>query len=255
MSKRFVLAQISDTHIRTGPVGDGFDPSADLRRALASIREFGADAIIATGDLANDARADEYGVLAGLLNDAPAPLFLLPGNHDDPALMRAAFPAHGYFPREGPLSYAIDEFPVRLVAIDQIVFGETHGDFTPEHARWLEDVLAVAPGKPTIIALHHPPFHTHDRLLDSIGLAHAERLAEIVAPQPQVGLVLGGHHHRSVLGRVAHARAIISPSTAWSFGLALNEGQPFAKRSSELKGWTLHIWSEEDGFASHFMGL
>ncbi|MEJ0058822.1 MAG: hypothetical protein WDM79_04190 [Terricaulis sp.] len=88
---------------------------------------------------ANDARADEYGVLAGLLNDAPAPLFLLPGNHDDPALMRAAFPAHGYFPREGPLSYAIDEFPVRLVAIDQIVFGETHGDFTPEHARWLEE--------------------------------------------------------------------------------------------------------------------
>jgi 3',5'-cyclic AMP phosphodiesterase CpdA len=255
MSERFVLAQISDTHIRGGLREDGFEPSADLRRALASIREFGADAIVATGDLANDARADEYAVLAGLLADAPAPLFLVPGNHDDPSLIRGAFPAHLYLPREGPLSYAIEDFPVRLVAIDQIVFGETHGDFTPEHARWLEATLVAAPAKPTIIALHHPPFHTHDRLLDSIGLAHAERLAEIVARHRQVGLVLGGHHHRAVLGRVAHAPAIISPSTAWTFGLALNEGQPFAKRSAEMKGWTLHIWSEADGFVSHFMGL
>ncbi|MEJ0058823.1 MAG: hypothetical protein WDM79_04195 [Terricaulis sp.] len=45
------------------------------------------------------------------------------------------------------------------------------------------------------------------------------------------------------------------PPPPGASALALNEGQPFAKRSSELKGWTLHIWSEEDGFASHFMGL
>jgi 3',5'-cyclic-AMP phosphodiesterase len=255
MSERFVLAQISDMHIRSGPRDDGFDPSADLSRALARIREFGADAIVATGDLANDAQADEYRVLAALLADAPAPLFLLPGNHDDPSLMREVFPGHRYWPGEGPLSYVIDDFPVRLVAIDQIVFGETHGDFTLDHGRWLDARLAEAPQKPTILALHHPPFHTHDRLLDSIGLAHAERLAEIVSNHPQVGLVLGGHHHRPVLGRVAHAPAIISPSTAWTFGLALNEGQPFAKRASELKGWTLHIWTDADGFTSHFMGL
>lgn len=255
MSRRFVLAQISDMHIRADVRADGFDPAADLRRALAQIREFGADVILATGDLANDARPEEYPLLAELLADAPAPLFLVPGNHDDAALIRQSFPRHSYLPREGPLSYVVEDLPVRLVCIDQTVAMETYGDFTPEHAAWLEATLAAAPAKPTLIALHHPPFQTHDLLLDTIGLKHAERFEAIVRRNAQVGLIVCGHHHRPVLGRVAHATAVVAPSTAWSFGLAFNPGQPFAKREAATKGWALHVWDAEHGFASHFIGL
>lgn len=255
MSRRFVLAQISDMHIRAKPVEDAFDPSGDLRRALHAIGEFGADAIIATGDLANDAQEDEYRVLADILADAPAPLYLVPGNHDDAGFMRAHFSTHAYLPGEGPLSYAIDAHPVRIVAVDQVVYGETHGDFTPEHAAWLDAELSRDVGKQTVIALHHPPFPTHDQLLDRIGLAHAERFASVIAKHAHVGLIVCGHHHRPVLGRVAHAPVVVSPSTAWSFGLALNPDQPLAARSRELRGWALHVWSPEAGFASHFMTL
>lgn len=255
MSARFVLAQISDMHVRVGVREDGFDPLARLKRTLQAIDAFNAAAIIATGDLVNDERADEYAALAEALKAAPAPVYLVPGNHDSREHIREFFPDHAYLPKSGVLSYAIDNFPLRIVALDQICPGETGGVFTPEHAMWLDQVLAAAPDRPTLVALHHPPIATFDQLLDQIGLAHAERLAAVIAKHPQVKRVVCGHHHRAVIGQVAHAPLFVCPSTAWTFGLALNPGQPLARRSAETDGWALHVWDEAGGLATHVMGL
>src|SRR5262245_34905365 len=124
MSGRFLLAQISDTHVRADDQGAA---AKQLRKALAQAREYEADAILLTGDLVNDERAEEYARLAETISDPPAPLFLMPGNHDDRALIRAAFPGHAYLPRSGNLSFTLEQFPVRVVAVDQIVPGATHG--------------------------------------------------------------------------------------------------------------------------------
>ncbi|MES1158383.1 MAG: phosphodiesterase [Terricaulis silvestris] len=255
MSDQFVVAQISDMHIRAAARDDGFDPVADLKRALQQIRALEPDVIVATGDLVNDARGDEYPVLAEAMKDAPAPFYLVPGNHDDRARLRSAFPDHAYLPKNGRLSYTIEDHPVRIVALDEIVPGETAGDFAEDCAAWLDDTLRAAPFRPTLIALHHPPFLTGDRLLDTIGLKHQDRFADIVRRNPQVGLIICGHHHRPVLGHVGHVPAVASPSTAWSFGLALREGQPVAQKEPALKGWTLHVWRPVGGFSTHFMAL
>mgnify|MGYP001293434814 CR=1 FL=1 len=255
MSGRFLLAQISDMHIRARSSADGFDPLARLGEALTAIRSFGADAIIATGDLVDDERPEEYALLAGALREASAPVFLVPGNHDDRDLIRSAFPDHAYLPRAGLLSYVIEDFPLRLVAIDQMAVGQTGGIFTAGHADWLEAVLSAAPKTPTVVALHHPPIATYDQLLDRIGLAHAERLAAVLARHPQVKRVVCGHHHRAVLGQIAHAPLFVCPSTAWTFGLALKPGQPLARRGAETDGWALHVWEETSGMATHVMGF
>jgi 3',5'-cyclic AMP phosphodiesterase CpdA len=252
MSGRFLLAQISDTHVRAD---DGGAAARQLRKAMAQAREYEADAILLTGDLVNDERADEYARLAETIADPPAPLFLMPGNHDDRARLRAAFPGHAYLPRNGPLSFSLDEFPVRIVAIDQIVPGATHGLLTEIQAEWLDRTLAAVPDKPTIVALHHPPFPTHDLLFDRIGLTDSELFASVIARHPQVARIICGHHHRVVLGQVAHAPVIVAPSTSWTYGLALSEGQQIAPRTEEQPGWMLHAWTASGGFASHFMGL
>lgn len=255
MSARFVLAQISDMHVRAEPRDDGFDPLARLEAALKAIREFGASAIVATGDLVNDERPEEYALLAKALKAAPAPVFLVPGNHDSREHIREFFPDHAYLPRTGPLSYAVDDFPLRIVGIDQICPGETGGLFTVEHAAWLDETLERRPDQPTLVALHHPPIATYDQLLDKIGLAHAERLAAVLRKHPQVKRVVCGHHHRAVFGQIAHAPLFVCPSTAWSFGLALRPDQPWAARSGETDGWALHVWDEAGGLATHVMGL
>jgi len=251
MGSRFVLAQISDTHVRAD---DGGVAARQLKKALAQAREYEADVILLTGDLVNDERADEYGVLSEIISDPSAPLYLMPGNHDDRALMRAAFPAHKYWPREGHLSFVIENYPVRVVCVDQIVPGETHGMLTEVQADWLRQTLADEPEKPTIVALHHPPFKTHDLLFDKIGLLDGDLFASVIAEHRQVSRVICGHHHRVSFGQSAHAPVIVAPSSSWTYGLALNDGQPVAPITSEEPGWMLHVWTEA-GFASHYMGL
>jgi 3',5'-cyclic AMP phosphodiesterase CpdA len=252
MSGHFRLAQISDTHVRTDDDGAA---AAQLKRALARAREYRADLILLTGDLANDERADEYAVLAEAIADPPAPLYLMPGNHDDRALMRSAFPTHAYLPREGPLSFVIDDFPVRIVALDDVVPGETYGLLSREGADWLDEMLSNAPAKPTIVALHHPPFLTYDLLFDKIGLLDAGLFASVIARHRQVARVICGHHHRTAIGQSAHAPVIVAPSTSWTYGLAIEQGQEIAPRTREEPGWMLHAWTQAGGFASHFMSL
>lgn len=251
-SGQFNLAQITDMHLRTD---DGGAAAAQLKRALDGARAYRADAIILTGDLVNDARAGEYELLAEALQSPPAPLFLLPGNHDDRALVRAAFADHDYLPRSGALSFAVEDFPIRIVALDQVEPGETYGVMGAAGADWLQHTLAAAPDRPTLVALHHPPFLTHDRLFDGIGLRDADRFAAIIARHRQVMRIVCGHHHRLVLGQVAHAPVVVAPSTSWAYGLAQHEGQNIAPRTSEQPGWMLHSWREGGGMASHFMGL
>jgi 3',5'-cyclic AMP phosphodiesterase CpdA len=252
MVGRVLIAQISDPHVRAD---DGGAAAQQLQRAMAQANEYRADVILLTGDLVNDERADEYEALARAIADPPAPLFVLPGNHDDRALMRTHLRNHEYLPASGPLSFAIDRFPVRIIAVDQIVPGETHGMLTPEHAQWLDETLSRVPDKPTVVALHHPPFLTHDLLFDTIGLMDADRFARVIARHPQVKRVICGHHHRVAVGQVAHAPVIVAPSTSWTYGLAMHPGQQIAPRTSEEPGWMLHAWVPSGGFASHFMGL
>jgi Icc protein len=252
MSAQFILAQISDTHIRADDDGAAV---RQLTHALRQAREYKANVILISGDLANDERADEYALFAKAIADPPAPLFVMPGNHDDRARIRAALPSHKYLPASGPLSFVIEDFPVRIVCVDQIVPGETHGLFTQDQAHWLDRTLAQRPEKPTVVALHHPPFPTHDVLFDTIGLQNAELFGSVVRHHPQVTRIICGHHHRMAVGQVAHAPVIVAPSTSWVYGLALHDGQDIAPKTAEQTGWVLHGWSAEKGFASVFMGL
>lgn len=252
MGGRFILAQISDTHVRAD---DGGVAAAQLKKAMSQAAHYRADAILLTGDLVNDELSAEYDALALAILDPPAPLYLMPGNHDERLRMRELLPGHGYLPRSGNLSYVIDEFPVRIIVLDQIVPGETHGLLTEPLAQWLDRALAAAPHKPTIVALHHPPFLTYDLLFDRIGLLDSDLLAAVIARHPQVVRVICGHHHRVAIGQCAHAPVVVAPSTSWVYGLALNDEQPIAPRTNEQTGWMLHAWTEQGGFASHFMGL
>jgi 3',5'-cyclic AMP phosphodiesterase CpdA len=252
LADRFLLAQISDTHLRADDDGAA---ARQLRHALDGARAYRVDAIVMTGDLANDEKPEEYAAFADVLIDPPAPVFLLPGNHDDRARLRTAFPGHTYWAGNDHLSYAIDAFPVRVVALDQVAPGETHGAFTPELAHWLDETLTRDREKPTIVALHHPPFQTHDLLFDRIGLHGQDAFTASIAKHPQVIRIICGHHHRVVVGQVAHAPVIVAPSTSWVYGLAAHEEQPIAPKTSEQPGWMLHAWTRASGLASHFIGL
>ena len=55
------------------------------------------------------------------------PVFVIPGNVDAREPLRQAFLADGYLPHQGFLQYAIDDYPLRLVALDTHIPGAGGG--------------------------------------------------------------------------------------------------------------------------------
>ena len=116
-----ILAQISDLHVDLPgkKLAGRVDTAACLARAVAQIERLRPqpDVLLITGDLVNQARAEEYVHLRELLSPIRIPTFVIPGNHDDRDNLRAAFADHTYLPREGFLHYAIDDYPLRILAL------------------------------------------------------------------------------------------------------------------------------------------
>src|SRR6218665_3526743 len=92
-----IIAQISDTHIALD-TPDSERRIADFERTIADINALDPqpDVIVHTGDILHNGRADEYTVAASILGKARAPVYVIPGNKDDRANLRAAFSGKGY---------------------------------------------------------------------------------------------------------------------------------------------------------------
>jgi hypothetical protein len=74
--------------------------------------------------------------------------------------------------------------------------------------------LAEAPGRPTVVAMHHPPFVTGIGHMDRVGLSGSEALAQVIARHPQVERIIAGHLHRPITVRFAKTVAGTCPSPA-----------------------------------------
>ena len=136
-----IIAQISDTHILANSSDDDLAAKRadNLRRCVADINRQAVDAVIHTGDSVHHGTADEYAHLSEILSELRAPLFLTPGNRDRHDGIRTAFNDLRYFPRRGHfLHYAIEDYPVRLVALDSVSAGERKGVFCKQRLAWLD---------------------------------------------------------------------------------------------------------------------
>ena len=252
---RFLLAQVSDMHIKAGGQFSYrvVDTESMLARCLAQLARLPQvpDAVLFTGDLTDFGRPEEYANLARLLAPLAMPCFLMPGNHDDPETLRAEFPAHTYLrQRSGKLDYVIDEFPVRIVALDSTVPRASGGRIDDAQAEWLDATLWAAPEKPTLVALHHPPFATGIGHMDRIGLENAAALEAVIARHPQVERVISGHLHRPIVARFGGTIASTAPSPAHQVALDLADDAA-SRFMMEPPGFQLHLWREGAGVATH----
>jgi 3',5'-cyclic-AMP phosphodiesterase len=250
-----LIAQLTDTHVTApGKLAYGVvDTPACLARAVAEIEALRPrpDVVVLTGDLVDKGVPEEYAHLRALLAPLSMPRFAIPGNHDSREGMREAFAADGYLPREGYLDFTVEDWPLRLVALDTLVPGEAGGALCEERLRWLAQTLAAAPDRPSIVLMHHPPFRTALAAMDRIGLAGSAELAEIVRAHPSVARILCGHLHRAIDCRFAGTIAGTAPSTAHQLLLDLQPGSPASYFVMEPPGYQLHRWDEAGGLVTH----
>ena len=248
-----LIAQISDLHfLPKGMLAFGrVDVAGCLERAIDHLNALQPrpDAVLITGDLTNDGDAAVWADLMAMLGRLAAPLYPLPGNHDDRELMRAAFAHLELFPAQGPLCCDVALGPVRLIGLDSLIPGDPAGRLGPEQLAWLAARLGEQPQTPTLVALHHPPFRTGIDHMDAMMLEDGDALAAVIGRHRQVERVLCGHVHRSVQCRFAGTIAQIAPGTAHAVQLTLT-GEP-SRWIMEPPGALLHEWRDGRGLVSH----
>ena len=250
-----LIAQISDLHVAEDHeyMRKFVDANAKLEAAVAYLNGLTRqpDAVLATGDLTDHGRPEQYELLREILEPLRAPLFMVPGNHDErePFRAMARTMGHIHVPAEGPIQYVIDDFPVRLIAIDSMRDGHHDGELDAERLHWLDARLAEAPDRPTLVFLHHPPFVTGIWWLDCIGLTGGDDLRAVVDDHPQVVRIVSGHLHRPIETMWGTTLVSCAPSTTHQTQCDLDpDHQPVI--SAEAPGLQLHWWTGES-FVSH----
>jgi Icc protein len=255
-----IIAQITDLHACAPGrfCNHVVDTNAMLEAAVDTLLALQPlpDVVLATGDLVESGAAEEYAVLRAALARLKMPVYLIPGNHDRRDALRAAFADAIYWPpndQDHPaerLCYVVDDFPVRLIALDTLVSGSGEGEIGAAQLDWLAATLAASPRRPTLIFMHHPPFATGIGHMDRINCRDGAALAAIIARHPQIERVLCGHHHRSIQTRFAGTIGSVAPSTAHQITLDLRDGAP-AGFVLEPPGLHVHRWAEDTGIITH----
>jgi Icc protein len=213
-----IIAQISDTHIALD-TPDAERRLADFGCVIAHINALDPppDVIVHTGDIVHNGRTDEYAAAVAVLADARAPVYVLAGNKDDRANLRSAFSACGYLePGSDFIQYAIDGFPIRLLALDTLSAVGNKGDFCAERARHLVDMIDADATRPVVVFAHHPPFEVMvgpDRIHFEDPSA-MERLRMGLQHSGRVVGVFCGHVHRPTTGFVGPIPATVATSVA-----------------------------------------
>lgn len=240
------IAQLSDTHVDTAQP----HKAEALRRAVAFLTTLPRtpDAVLITGDCTEHGLAEEYETFQAALSPLTMPVYVVPGNHDDRAQMLERFPLPGEG-LSGFLQYVVEDRPLRLIGLDTHWPGQGAGQLCAARLTWLDEVLAQAPERPTLLFMHHPPIQSGLQVMDQIGLRGRAELCEVVQRHPQVVRVLAGHVHMPLTAGFAHTTVMTCPGTDATFQpdwaqphkLVIQYQPPLA---------LLHHWQEGAGLVS-----
>jgi 3',5'-cyclic AMP phosphodiesterase CpdA len=251
-----LICQMTDLHVRPRGVACNRVSETNMLteracRVVASLK-LRPDVLLITGDLTESGQAAEYDNLADILRRTLSlPIYVIPGNHDRRDNLRARLAHLPHLAGDQDfVQYAVEDYPVRLIMLDTVVPGEAHGALSDAQLEWLDRTLAAQPSKPTLVAMHHPPFASGIPHMDAIALIQPERFSAVIARHAQVRQIVCGHHHRPIVGRCAQAIASIAPSVAHQVELSFDPADSGAF-NFEPPAVQLHRWDPATGFVSH----
>ena len=214
------------------------DPSSVLdpyplrcaRAALAEALEWGAEAVVAKGDLTYTGRPQQWAEVGRLLGGLNVPVAAMLGNHDvGPRAVdgRAALAAHGITIPHDPFS--LDLPGIRVVLVHTDVRHKGYGAVDGAQRDLVADLLAEAHG-PAFVALHHYPQRFRRAMAYPPGIPgdQARALLETVAETNPASFVSAGHSHRNRRRRhgplvVTEVGATMHYPGTWA-GYAVHEG-------------------------------
>ena len=198
---------LRDRDLRLAFLGDLQRGVVDVPRGLArALGESPADYVISSGDLASHGEAPWFGLVHEALEraDVPAPLLVVPGNHDlFPSRCRDDRIGGPVFQRfHGSRSWCHDLGPVLVVGLDTGTMWRAGLEWDAAEA-WLDR----HPDKAWILVTHRPPWRLDEiarRPYDDLGT-----LPALWAKRPPA-LYVCGHLHKTLDETIDGVRYIVN---------------------------------------------
>lgn len=222
------ILHLSDTHLdRAGGVNAfGIDARQNLRLMLADCAEIGPiDLVVVSGDVADDGAVESYAAAAAIVgryaHDRGLPIVYCMGNHDHRDSFAEVL-GSGHIAADGTDTGTAMESSIgeraavsivsghRIIGLDSHVPGEVHGWIGAAQLSWLARILATPSPAGTVLVMHHPPIAPDAPLPQAVMLRNAAALASVIEGA-DVRMLLCGHFHFQVTGRLGHAAVVVSP--------------------------------------------
>jgi Icc protein len=209
------LLQISDPHIFSKAGGRllGVDTRASLSQVIdqvnASVEQL--DAILLTGDIVHDEGRAGYTEVRRMLARLSAPVYCLPGNHDEKTRLKLLDGGNAHIDKK----FVLGDWLVLM--LDSVIAGDEAGRLSAAELAFVDRELAAHPKHNALICLHHHPLPIGCQWLDAIRLRNGDELFAVLDRHDNARGVLWGHIHQVFDGWRNRVRLLGSPSTCIQF--------------------------------------
>lgn len=217
MAKTFLdVVHLTDTHLFAEETGEllGVVTERTLRDVVADVqrRVPAPDLVLVTGDLVHDETLAGYQRLRAILEVFTAPVYMLPGNHDDRALLASVF--RGSAAGAGVASV---HGRWQIVCLDSSEPGRVEGVLGTDQLNWLRDELAQRRAPHVLLCLHHQPVPIGTQWLDRLGLLQGPELLRVAKDSGSVRGIIWGHVHQAWDQTQDAIRLLATPATCVQF--------------------------------------
>jgi 3',5'-cyclic AMP phosphodiesterase CpdA len=250
-----LIAQLSDLHI-AAKGKEAYNLVPTDRHLATCVQHINTmvpqpDIVLVTGDITYSGLTEEAKYAKKLLDKLEIPYFIVPGNHDVGSVLADVFASKGWPDRQGNFfNYAVDNFAIRLLAVDSTFPGEAGGKICTSRADWLAARLAEQPLRPTLIFMHHPPLKFGVLETDEDGFTGADILGKLVTKSKNVLALLCGHIHIEAHACWHGTVVSTAPSMGLQLSLDLTLKHPSAFYLS-TPGYQLHFYTEQQNLVTH----
>lgn len=243
----FIL-HLSDTHFLAGgdPLYGSVDSEGKLRQLFAELEASGSrpEAIVFTGDLADNGEPDAYAKLRTIVEPAAnrlgAQVIWVMGNHDDRGSFRGSLLDQE--PSSRPVDRVHDINGLRIITLDSTVPGHHYGEVTDAQLVWLARVLSTPAPHGTILAMHHPPVPSVLDLAVTVELRRQRELAAIIRGS-DIRSIIAGHLHYSTTATFAGIPVSVASATCYTQDLNVPVGGTRGRNGAQAFN-LIHVYDE-----------
>lgn len=237
--RRYRILQLSDTHVgQHGVDEDGVDALGALQGLLVDLAHIPhVDLVLVTGDVADDGSAAGCAMVRDVVGrfarQRGVPHVYTTGNHDRrPGFIAALGSGHLSAVGDDGAERALGGEEraavstvggLRIVTLDSLVPGQTHGVVSERQLMWLGEVLRTPAADGTFIPLHHPPVHLPHSPMKRVVLQNIQELADVLRGS-DVRAVLTGHLHLQLVASLVGVPVWVTPGVVTRIDLTSPPG-------------------------------